>query len=195
MEAPKTNNGVVIGIVTDLQDDDGLGRVKVKYPTLDDQESEWARLVAPMAGKNRGTFFRPEVGDEVLVAHELNEPRRPYVLGSLWSSEDTPPPDDGNAKQNNWRFIQSRSGHRILLDDTSGGERIEILDKDGARKVLIDSSGQKIQIVCDTGDVEVKAPTGGVKVEAKTVEIKATGSMTLEATGTMTIKGATVNIN
>jgi len=189
------NNGVVIGIVTDLEDEEGLGRVKVRYPTLDDQQSDWARLVVPMAGANRGTFFRPEKDDEVLVAFELGNPRRPYILGSLWSRPDKPPRDDGKPKENNWRFIQSRSGHRILLDDTRDKERIEIQDKDGTRRVLIDSAAGKIRIVCDAGDVEVEAPSGAVKVQAATVEIKASGTMAIEAGGALTIKGATVNIN
>lgn len=189
------NNGIIIGVVSSLDDEEGLGRVKVTYPTLGNEESEWARLVALMAGGQRGTFFRPEVGDEVLVAFELGDPCRPYILGGVWSQENPPPPDDGRPTENNWRVIHSRSGHRILLDDTSGREKVEIVDKDGARRVVIDSANQKIQVVCDTGDVEVKASAGDVKVEAVNVDIKASGTMTLEATGTMTIKGATVNIN
>jgi uncharacterized protein involved in type VI secretion and phage assembly len=188
-------NGIVIGIVTDLKDPDRLGRVKVKYPHLNDEQSYWARLVTLMAGPDRGAFFRPEVDDEVLLAFEHGDPRQPYVLGALWSKADTPPADDGQQTQNNWRFIKSRSGHIIKLDDTQGAEKIEFIDKDGSRKVIIDSAGRKIQVICDDGDIEVSASAGSVKVEAVTVEVKATGNMTLEATGTLTIKGATVNIN
>ena len=188
-------NGIVIGIVTDLRDPENLGRVQVQFPHLSNQPSDWARLVAPMAGKDRGTFFRPEKGDEVLVAFEHGEPRRPFILGALWSSVDTPPPDDGNAEKNNWRFIKSRSGHIIRFDDTQGGEKIEIIDKDNSRKIVVDSSGSKIQVICDKGDIEVTAQSGTVSVNAKTVEIKASANMNLEANGTMTIKGATVNIN
>ncbi len=189
------DNSILIGEVTDLNDPENLGRVKVKFPTLENQVSDWAPLVCVMAGSGRGVFFRPEKGDKVLVAFEHGEPTRPYILGGLWSQADPPPEDDGQPDKNNWRFIQSRSGHRIILDDTQGGEKIVIIDKDNTRKVVIDSANQKIQVICDSGDVEVKASTGSVKVEAQTVELKATGNMTLEATGTMTIKGATVNIN
>ncbi|HZH31985.1 MAG TPA: phage baseplate assembly protein V [Pyrinomonadaceae bacterium] len=188
-------NGIIIGIVTDLEDPEAIGRIKVMFPTLGDQASDWARLVTPMAGKDRGLFLRPEVGDEVLVAFELGDPTRPYILGSLWNKVDTPPPDDGQAGQNNWRFIKSRSGHIVKLDDTQGAEKIEIIGSDGQRQIVFDIAGKKIQVVCDTGDVEVSATGGTVKVEALTVEVKASGNMTLEATGTMTIKGATVNIN
>jgi uncharacterized protein involved in type VI secretion and phage assembly len=188
-------NGIVIGLVADLADPENLARVRVTYPYLGDEKSDWARLVTQMAGKNRGMFFRPEVGDEVLVAFELGDVRRPYILGSLWSSTDTPPPDDGNAKQNNLRFIKSRNGHQVILDDTKGKEKIEIVGSDGQRKIVFDIAKQKIQVTCDSGDIEVSAAAGKVKVDALTVEVKASGNMTLEATGTMTIKGATVNIN
>ncbi|HYH84236.1 MAG TPA: phage baseplate assembly protein V [Pyrinomonadaceae bacterium] len=188
-------NGIIIGLVTDLNDPEKLGRVKVKYPTLADQESDWARLVTPMAGKDRGQFFRPEVGDEVLVAFELGDVRRPYVLGSLWSQTDTPPDEGVQSAKNDIRVIKSRSAHLLIFDDTQGKEKIEIIASDGKRKVVLDSANQKIQVTCDSGDVEVKAGSGTVKVDATTVEIKASGNMTLQASGTMTIKGATVNIN
>lgn len=188
-------NGIVIGLVKDLEDPENLGRVRVTFPYLGDQLSDWARLVTLMAGKDRGVFFRPEVDDEVLVGFELGDVRRPYILGSLWSTTDTPPRDDGQAKENNWRFIKSRSGHIVKLDDTKDREKIEIIASDGKRKIVFDVADEKIQVTCDTGDVEVSASSGTVKVDATTVEIKASGNMKLEAGGTMTISGATVNIN
>jgi uncharacterized protein involved in type VI secretion and phage assembly len=189
------SNGIVIGTVVDLDDPERIGRIKVQYPHLGDEQSDWARLVVPMAGNDRGCFFRPEKGDEVLVAFEHGEARRPHIVGSLWSTVDKPPEDDGQPVENNWRFIKSRSGHVIKLDDTRGKERIELIDKDGQRKVIIDSANRKIQVICEQGDVEVTAKAGSVKIEAMTVEVKASASMTLEAAGTMTIKGATVSIN
>lgn len=188
-------NGIIIGVVTDLKDPDGLGRVRVRYPYLGDQQSNWAKLCSPMAGKNRGFFFRPEVDDEVLVAHEMGDPRRPYILGAHWSKTDTPPADDGNGEKNNWRFIRSRSGHVLKLDDTSGSERIEIIDKDEKLKLVIDTSGDKVQILCNSGSVEITASSGKVQVNASDVEIKSSGDMTLQATGQMNISGSVVNIN
>jgi len=189
MRDENETNGIVIGVVTTLEDDKSLGRIKVSYPHLGHVESDWARLSSPMAGPQRGTFFRPEVGDEVLVAFEHGDPRRPYILGSLWSQADQPPPDDGDTKANNWRFIRSRSGHIILLDDTPGKEKIELIDKDGKRRVTIDSgsSPPKITVISEIGNVEVKAPTGKITIEAKEISVKATTTLSLE--------GATVNIN
>lgn len=189
------NGGVLIGIVSDLDDPDNLGRVKVRYPTLGDQESDWARVISAGAGKDRGFFSRPEKGDEVAVVFELGNPHRAYVLGGVWSQADPPPKDDGKKKDNNWRFLRSRSGHVIKLDDTRGAELIEIVDKDGQRRVLLDTAKKKIQVLCDQGDVEVKAGSGTVKVEAVTVEIKATANLTIEAGAALKIKGATVDIN
>jgi uncharacterized protein involved in type VI secretion and phage assembly len=201
-------NGIIVGVVTNLNDPEQLGRVRVSYPTLEDQESYWARIVTPMGGKSRGFHFRPEVDDEVLVAFEANDPRRPCVLGAMWSKPDAPPPDDG-ANKNNWRFIVSRSGHKLIFNDTDGGETIEIIDHTGDRKVIIDSAGKKIQVIAQDGDVEVSAPSGTVKVNAKTVqvegttvEIKATNSLTLEAasmelkaSGSMKLKATMIDIN
>jgi uncharacterized protein involved in type VI secretion and phage assembly len=201
---------IVIGIVADLNDPERLGRVRVTYPYLDDRMSDWARLVTPMAGGGRGIFFRPEKGDEVLMGFEHGDPRRPYVLGALWSKVDKPPLKSDEPTKNNLREIRSRSGHVVRFDDTAGKERIELIDKDGARKVIIDSASRKIQVVCDSGDVEVSAGAGSVKVNATTVEIVASGSvkiegstvevkakagLTLDGGATTTLKGGMVNIN
>jgi uncharacterized protein involved in type VI secretion and phage assembly len=171
-----TTNGIVIGIVTNLKDEDNLARVRVNFPHLG-TESFLARLVSPMAGPERGVFFRPEVGDEVLVAFLHGDSRFPYILGSLWSNADKPPAEVGDAEKNDIRLIKSRSGHLFIFDDTNGEEKIALIDKDGKRKVTIDSANSKIQVICEQGDVEVSAASGSVKVDATTVEVKATGNI------------------
>jgi len=188
-------NGVLIGTVADLEDPEKIGRVRVKLPQYAEQLTDWARVVAPMAGKDRGFFYQPEVGDEVLVAFENGDPRRAYVLGALWSKVDTPPPRDGNDKQNNIRLIKSRSGHIVKLDDTSGSEKIVISDKSGANTLTWDAANNKITIESGKGDLDIKAPAGTLTISAKTVEIKATADMTVQASAQLTVKGATVNIN
>jgi uncharacterized protein involved in type VI secretion and phage assembly len=204
-----SENGIVPAVVIDLDDPEKLDRVRVRYPHLQDQPSDWARMCASMAGKGRGSHFIPEVGDEVLVALEQGNVRRPYILGALWSAQDTPPPTQGKATDNNLRFIRSRAGHQITLDDTPGKERVVIVDKDNSRQIVLDSANKKIQILCDDGDVEVRAPSGRVDVQAKdvsvkatssvtveglTVEIKASGTLKLEAQGALSLKGATVSV-
>ena len=187
-------NGVLIGTVFDNVDPEQIGRVRVRFPQYNDQQSDWSRVVAPMAGKDRGVFFQPEIGDEVLVVCENGDPRRAYVVGGLWSKTDTPPARDNNDAQNNWRFIKSRSGHIVKLDYTAGSEKIEIIDKTGNHKIVIDSNG-KIEIVCSVGDLSLSAPAGTFKIDAQKIEISATTELSVEATGNLTVKGAMVNIN
>lgn len=134
--------GVVVGVVTNIDDPDTLARVKVSYPWLgDDAESPWARVMTPMAGKDRGLVCRPEVGDEVLVMFEHGDMRFPYVIGGVWNAMDTPPQHRGTDTDNNIRMIRSRSGHEITLDDTSGSEKIVIVDSSGNHKMELSSSG------------------------------------------------------
>jgi uncharacterized protein involved in type VI secretion and phage assembly len=188
-------NGVLIGTVIDLADPEKLGRVKLQLPQYGDQPTDWARIASPMAGKDRGFFFQPEVGDEVLAAFENGDPRRVYVLGALWSKVDTPPDRDGNDPQNNWRFIKSRSGHIVKLDDTQGKEKIEIVDKSGKHRIVIDSANSKIEIVCTTGDMDISAPTGTLKIDANSIELTAKTEIKVKATANLTLEGAMVNIN
>ncbi len=194
--------GVVVGVVTDNKDPDKLGRVKVKIPRLSaDDESNWARVISFMGGKQMGGFFLPEVNDEVLVAFEYGDINIPYVLGSLWNGKDSPPLTNDDGK-NNFRIIKSRSGHVIRLDDTDGQEKIEIVDKSENNKITIDTKEKKISITSDK-DIEISAPNGKVTIKANDFEVKsqasakieASSSMDLKASGTTTIKGATVNIN
>lgn len=186
--------GLVIGIVSNNQDPDGQARVKVTFPWLsDNEESQWARIACFMAGKNRGAFFLPEIGDEVLIAFEHGDINRPYVLGALWNGVDKPPAANEDGK-NNLRLLQSRSGHIIRLDDTEGSEKIEIIDKNGKNAVKWDTASNKITISADK-DIEIKAAQGKILLEATEIEIKSSGNANIEASGNMTIKGATVNIN
>lgn len=188
-------NGVVIGIVADLDDPLSLGRVRVRLPHLADQLTDWSRVASPMAGKDRGFFMRPEVGDEVLLVFEQGDPRRACIAGAFWSAADTPPEDDGKKVDNNWRFFRSRSGHLLKFDDTSGAERIEIVGQGGGHKLVIDVSGKKIEISCDTGDISLSAPAGKLSIDAQQVEIHATAALKIEAGGALTLNGATVAIN
>lgn len=194
--------GVVFGVVTNNQDPDGLGRVKLRFPWLSDaDESAWARIATPMAGSGRGWYCLPEVDDEVLVAFEHGDLRFPYVLGGLWNGKDKPPADNADGK-NALRLIRSRSGHLVRLNDEDGKEKIEIIDKSEKNSIVFDTSSNTITIHSDK-DISLLAPQGTIKLEAKKVEVKSTADARVEAgagidvkaSGTLNIKGATVNIN
>lgn len=185
--------GVVIGVVTNNQDPDNQGRIKVKYPWLaDNEESHWARLAVPMAGKDRGFFFLPDVGDEVLLVFEQGDVSRPYILGALWNGVDLPPTDDGDGTER--KLLKSKSGHIVRLDDAGGQEKIEIIDKTGKNKIIVDAANNTISISTDK-DIELKAPQGKIRLEAMELEVTSSGNAKVEASGNMTIKGAMVNIN
>jgi len=194
--------GVVVGLVTNNKDPEGLGRVKVKFPWLSDaDESDWARVAAPMAGNDRGAYFLPEVDDEVLVAFEHGDARSPYVVGALWNGKDAPPAKNDDGK-NNLRLIKSRSGHTIKLNDEDGKETIEILDKTKRNSIVIDTSENTITITSEK-DITLSASKGAIKLDAQKIELKSSADTKIEAGdkmdvksgATMTIKGATVNIN
>ena len=194
--------GVVIGLVSNNQDPDKLGRVKLRFPWLSDSlETSWVRVAVPMAGKQRGFYFLPEVNDEVLVAFEHGQIEFPYVLGALWNGKDTPPDVNSDGK-NNLRMIQSRSGHIVRLDDTAGAEKIEILDKSGKNKIVIDTAGNSITINADA-DVTISAAKGKLKLSGQSIElssqtelkIQADAGMEMSANGQMKIQGTTVDIN
>ncbi|NEO69760.1 phage baseplate assembly protein V [Moorena sp. SIO3H5] len=163
--------GVTVGVVTNNSDEENLGRVKVKFPWLsDDDESYWARVLTPMAGNDRGIYFLPEVNDEVLVAFEQGDINFPYILGGVWNGKDKPPESpetdkqDSNKKTINKRTIKSISGHIIRLDDTKDEEKVEVIShnqhtirlddtKDKAKIEVIAQSGHTIRLD-DTKDKE-----------------------------------------
>jgi uncharacterized protein involved in type VI secretion and phage assembly len=194
--------GVVIGIVTNNRDPDGMHRVKVRFPWLDlEHESHWARVASAMAGNGRGSYFLPEVDDEVLVAFEHGSLEHPYVIGSLWNGKDKPHENNSDGNNDN-RSIKSRSGHVVRLCDTGGGEKIEVIDKTEKNKIVITSSDNKITIEAQ-GDIGITSHTGKVTISAIGVEItsstdikiQAQTSIDAKATGQVNVSGLLVNIN
>lgn len=200
--------GVVAGTVTNNQDPENQGRVKVTFVWMSDKnETDWAHIATLMGGPNRGTFFLPEVNDIVLVAFEQGDIHRPYVIGALWNGEDAPPADNLDGK-NNIKKIRSRSGHeiifednasekkekveihtnaghRITLDDSAGKEKIEITDKTGSNKIVIDSVQNSMSL----------ESAMQIKIKGNIVEIEGTTSLTLKSNAVLTIQGTLVKIN
>jgi uncharacterized protein involved in type VI secretion and phage assembly len=193
--------GVAVAVVTNNKDPENLGRVKVKYPWREtEDESYWARLTTFMAGNNMGGYFLPQVNDEVLVAFENGDIDHPIILGSLWSGKFKPPENNANGT-NDRRLIKSRSGHQVILDDTAGSEKIDIIDKSGRNLITIKTSSNTIEIT-SAQDITLKAQ-GKISLECSQLDLKArllaklesSGNMDLKATGNATLKGAIVLIN
>jgi uncharacterized protein involved in type VI secretion and phage assembly len=199
------HSGVVVGIVTNNKDPEMGGRVKVKYPWFDDKlESDWARMASPMAGKDRGFYWLPEVDDEVLIAFEHGDINRPYIIGSLWNGMDKVPApadkvvaSDGKVNQ---RMIKSRSGHVITIDDTQNAENITIVDKTGKNTIKLESPSNKLTVSVE-GDMVLQALNGNVSVKGKTVAVEATNSLSIkgmsvstEATQALKMKGTQTEV-
>jgi phage protein D len=204
--------GVVTGLVTNLNDPDNLGRVKVKYAWLGDIESDWVRIASPMAGPERGFMYLPEVNDEVLLAFAYGDVHHPYIIGALWNSQDKPPIPNSQAVGGglvNQRIIKTRSGHVIILDDTAGAEQIIIRDKTEKNEMVIDSAKNSMSIKVD-GDFSVDAK-GKITLKSQqdmlletkangtwnttgNQKLNATGNLNAEAKANVSVKGIQVTV-
>ena len=204
-------DSVVIGVVSDVNDLSNLGRVKVKYPWMpkdgsSELSSNWARVASPGGGKERGLFFTPEVDDEVLIAFEQGDVNFPYVVGSLWNKKDKPPKAPSGspvvAGKVNQRIVRSRSGHVIVLDDTSGKEMITVTDKTGKNTIVIDSAKNSMtftaqgDITLNAGGKLIMTSKADFSVDSKTkVDIKAATQMKMEATSGTNIKSGSSQVD
>lgn len=161
--------GVYSALVTDVKDAKDLGRVQVELPWVaeDDRQAQaWARLATLMAGGDRGSWFIPEVGDEVLVSFVAGDPRHPVVVGALWNGADSPPEQMDGAGSNDIRSITSRSGHKLSFDDRAGGEKVVITTQGGHRLELDDSAGGTITVRHSGGAEIVVTAAGEIQVTA-----------------------------
>lgn len=199
--------GVVPAIVTNNKDEQAMGRVKVKFPWLDDNlESDWARISGVGAGQARGLFWLPEVQDEVLVAFEHGDFGRPYVVGGLWNGQDAPPETTAAAVQNgkvHTRTLKTRTGHMIrFVDDDMSDQYIEIMDAASETLIKLDTKSRAVTITA-SGDITLEA--GGnitlearrsimlsagsnIELEASAISAKGTSDIALDAQGDLQLK-------
>ncbi len=210
--------GVHPAVVTDLDDPEGWGGVRVRFPWLDvDFPPLRARLGRPDAGGDRGHFFLPEPDDEVLVSFLGGDPRYPVVVGALWNGSSSPP--ETATEENHRRTIVSREGHRVTFEDgdeagivleTSDGRRVRLSDGSGeielgdpeGNRILLGADG--VTIEAGSGkDVAISAPSGTVELEGAKLDASSTGpcsiqssaTLDLEASAVLGIQGSLVKIN
>jgi uncharacterized protein involved in type VI secretion and phage assembly len=160
--------GAYPALVSNIKDPDGQGRVKVKLPWSPDGQGgayeAWARLSTTMAGNNRGTWFIPDVNDEVLVVFMGGDPRQPCVIGALWNGQDDPPQSMDGAGKNYIKTIKSRNGVQITLDDTDGKETMTLQTPGGQTVTLTDSPpGITVQ---DSNGNSVQMQSSGITLTA-----------------------------
>lgn len=182
--------GAYPALVTDVQDPDGQGRVKVALPWSPDPEggqyAAWARLATMMAGKNRGSWFIPDVDDEVLVVFAGGDPRHPCVVGALWNGQDTPPASMDGAGRNPIKKLRSRNGVQITLDDTDGQETL-ILETPGGQKATLKDGPGAVEIVDSNGN--------SVKLEASGITITASAKVTINAGAAVEVSASMVKVS
>jgi phage protein D len=202
-------DGFVVGIVTNNNDPDTMGRVKLSFPWLSPAfESDWARVAQVGAGKKWGSCFVPEVGDEVLVGFEFGDVGRPYVVGGLFNGKTDHPllssavKVQGLTAQVVKHGLVSRLGNQIVFEDDEPmpdspppsvtASSITIGDKDSKLVILIDKKSGEIQITCDS-----TMPPGKITIEQKgtggSISVKAAGDVSIEAAapGKLSLKGGT----
>jgi uncharacterized protein involved in type VI secretion and phage assembly len=160
--------GVYPAIVTDNKDPSNQGRVLIKLPWSPDLAGEsysvWARLSTLMAGGHRGTWFIPEIGDEVLVSFQAGDPKWPYVIGALWNGQDDPPETiDAN---NDIRSITSRAGIKVSMDDSQGAVTLSITTPGGQMLKMTDS-GPSVEL-SDANGNSIRMDTSGMTITAAT---------------------------
>lgn len=182
--------GAYPAVVRDLKDPDGLGRVKVALPWSPDGSGgsyeAWARVATLMAGKNRGSWFVPDVDDEVLVVFMAGDVRQPAVVGGLWNGVDTPPAQMDGSGQNYVKALRSRNGVKITLDDHDGQEQL-ILETPG---------GQKVTLKDGPGQIELQDSNGNsVKLETAGVTVTTSAKVTVNAGASVEINAASVTVN
>jgi uncharacterized protein involved in type VI secretion and phage assembly len=210
-----TRYGVQYGVVVQNKDPDGLNRIKVKFPWLDDGDTDqthWAQLSTPMEGNKFGWLALPDIDDAVIVMFVAGDSSQPVILGGVWSNKDTSPEPNEDGK-NNFRGYRSRAGHRLILDD-SDKTKVVVADKtaknvigignfatagagpnkcavfkppmSGDTGVSISTMEGAMEILCKQGTFSVTAEKA-IKINAKTtIEVKA--AQTIDLNGTATAK-------
>jgi phage protein D/phage baseplate assembly protein gpV len=194
---------LLIGKVTNNDDPESLGRVRVKFPTLtEEHESQWARVVALGAGPNRGFDCLPEIDDEVLVGFEHGDIHRPFILGGLWNGRDSPPEKVGHSVAGNKvrvRTFKTRTGHQLQFteeDKGSSKKGVQVKSVSG-HQIYLNDSDRLIEIQTSGGHF-MRLDDAGKKVSIKSVgsvAIEAATSMDLKAGGVVTVQGALIKLN
>ena len=189
-------HGVYTAVVTEITDPDGQGRVRIRLPWSPDADGQsyeaWARLATMMAGPDRGSWFIPDPGDEVLVAFEAGDPRRPYVLGALWNGQDAPPESMDGAGRNEVKTLHSRNGVVIRMEDKDGQESLTLETPGGQRMTYSDGPG-RIHVEDSNGNTVTLESSGVTVVSSTKVTIQA-GQVEVTA-GSVTVNSAMSTFN
>ena len=192
---------LLIGKVTNIEDPEGLGRVRVQFPTLtEDHESQWARVVAIGAGKGRGFDCLPEIDDEVLVGFEHGDIHRPFIIGGLWNGSDSPPEKVGDAVGGGkvrLRTIKTRTGHQLqFVEEAKPGSQAGITIKtSGGHKLTFNDTIKTIDIETAGGhSLTFSDPSGTINLNSiANVKVDAKGLISTTAIGAVTTNASAIS--
>lgn len=179
--------GLSIGVVAGYADDpEGEYRVQVMLPGMSSgEDSLWARLATPEAGNERGFFFRPDPGDEVILGFLGDDPRQPVVLGALFGSKNRPPPPFAD--------LSDKNIAKGLL--TTHGLAIELADQDGP-SMSFKTPEAAFALDDDKGEIRLSdGNSNSIVLDKNGVTIKSGKDLKLEASGKVVLKGATIDAN
>ncbi len=191
--------GVVAAIVTDVNDPDALGRVKLRFPWLSDTyTSDWCRVAQAGAGKSRGAVMLPEVNDEVLAAFEQGDVRRPYVLGGLYNGLDRPELGealvDGSTGAVHRRGIVSKKGHKLVFLDDDAKSGVMLATAGDGMRIALKDTGTTIR-VNSKGQIEIEAAGNMTITAGGALKLQASAGITLDGGPTVEVKGGVVKLN
>lgn len=180
-------NGVLTAIVVDNVDPLAQGRVKVRFHgrlPADISGDLWAPVATLMAGDRRGSWFMPDIDDEVLVAFNANDLSRGYVIGALWSDAHRPPAAIGPG--NHEKVLRSRNGVAVTLNDVNGNESF----------VIETPGGQKVTLQDGHGYVEIKDANGNVlKLDSAGITVNASSRLRVQCAGAVEISCSMLTVN
>lgn len=173
--APGVFHSAHLATVISLKDPDNLARVQIRLLNFDGVESHdgpvWARVAAPFAGKDRGAFWIPDVGDEVLVTFINGDSRLPVVIGGLWNGTSKSPKTISEG-QNRFKVLRSKNGVQITLDDQEGQEQC----------IIETPAGQKITLKDRPAQILIEdAANNSIKMEASGITVHGAAKVTVDA--------------
>ena len=164
---PRVLEKATWGIVEDNADPDGLGRLKVRAPLVfADAVTPWIPMVKPWASKKFGIWTVPDIGDAVIIGFILSDPSKPFVMGCI-PTKRTPPYYE-KSPENDLKYIRTKSGLEVLMNDKDGEEELVVKAKEGKMIILINKDG--IQINNELGDMTIKAKK--VTFESENIMLK-----------------------
>lgn len=216
----KPVSGLLVGKVIANYHEDYKGMVQVSFYAYSEKanKTDWMRVLSPMAGKEKGFYSLPDVGDMVVIGFINQDTDTPVVLGSLWNDEDIYP-KQAVTKENTVKAFVTKAGTRVMFSDEKEKEKIEITtpkelsiciddeketiqwkDKNGTNIILLNAKKGEItltsnnKVVIQSKEIELKAETG-LKMQAPQIEVNAKGQLKLQSSGMAEIKGSMVKIN